>query len=103
MRISDWSSDVCSSDLQIERLAPGRVGPFGAIDDRPARNRGPPRGFTHARIGEDAARREGKIDLDRIALPPFAIERPIARTVGRSSDGLAVHRDTYHPDPLRRA
>src|SRR3546814_15908501 len=28
MRISDWSSDVCSSDLIVERAGPRRLSPF---------------------------------------------------------------------------
>src|SRR3546814_18412872 len=33
MRISDWSSDVCSSDLKLRRLEEGG-GPVGALDQR---------------------------------------------------------------------
>src|SRR3546814_11068322 len=31
MRISDWSSDVCSSDLAEQRLKPGQSGPGRAL------------------------------------------------------------------------
>src|SRR3546814_9302540 len=33
MRISDWSSDVCSSDLHVEGAAPADI----AVRDRPCR------------------------------------------------------------------
>src|SRR3546814_1454717 len=62
MRISDWSSDVCSSDLHIgpDRLFPCRPEPLGVLDgdgtqlpdrlpsDHPHRRRG------HAGRGVDA-------------------------------------------------
>src|SRR3546814_3531399 len=34
MRISDWSSDVCSSDLILERASPQHAGPMIADDVR---------------------------------------------------------------------
>src|SRR3546814_3045130 len=36
MRISDWSSDVCSSDLVVERLGRGRIGGHQFVPDRGA-------------------------------------------------------------------
>src|SRR3546814_6704762 len=33
MRISDWSSDVCSSDLVVDRLAVDEQDPLVAVDD----------------------------------------------------------------------
>src|SRR3546814_2047128 len=38
MRISDWSSDVCSSDLPRSKFKPGRfifVSSVGSVSDRP--------------------------------------------------------------------
>src|SRR3546814_9025106 len=32
MRISDWSSDVCSSDLLHHKLTPGHIADIGRID-----------------------------------------------------------------------
>src|SRR3546814_10143011 len=33
MRISDWSSDVCSSDLSLLRNCDGEVGPLGGTEE----------------------------------------------------------------------
>src|SRR3546814_13562651 len=38
MRISDWSSDVCSSDLLIDRLRKSRVVPIDLMEDLDAAN-----------------------------------------------------------------
>src|SRR3546814_3532423 len=40
MRISDWSSDVCSSDLLEELDGKGRIAPRHGCVDRPALERG---------------------------------------------------------------
>src|SRR3546814_17130584 len=37
MRISDWSSDVCSSDLGVSRARPGVAAGDGAAGARPGR------------------------------------------------------------------
>src|SRR3546814_20530896 len=34
MRISDWSSDVCSSDLAVHRILEARVAPAAAVEQR---------------------------------------------------------------------
>src|SRR3546814_20857298 len=51
MRISDWSSDVCSSDLRVHPWLVGREEDVGGRsgDDLPRQRRGP-------REGEDGAR-----------------------------------------------
>src|SRR3546814_6633592 len=40
MRISDWSSDVCSSDLVSGRLVAGKGGRLAALDEGRLRRRG---------------------------------------------------------------
>src|SRR3546814_7624908 len=42
MRISDWSSDVCSSDLVGERRVAADLGHFDRAQDRPQRRFGAP-------------------------------------------------------------
>src|SRR3546814_1345283 len=41
MRISDWSSDVCSSDLNEDEIGGGnrQIRPHGLLDRRPSRQR----------------------------------------------------------------
>src|SRR3546814_20319914 len=41
MRISDWSSDVCSSDLQVHRRLPATVEPGAVEAERRARAQAP--------------------------------------------------------------
>src|SRR3546814_8541348 len=61
MRISDWSSDVCSSDLPGSAPAPG---PLRAPDAEPAGAQsaapGPRRPALHERLRADLGRRAGK-------------------------------------------
>src|SRR3546814_1288739 len=60
MRISDWSSDVCSSDLRVCLCRCGaavgaalhRSAPVGRIDPCPARMRGGPRS-EERRVGKE--------------------------------------------------
>src|SRR3546814_10687036 len=57
MRISDWSSDVCSSDLRIDRRlddAPRRA-PVGRGDEADAARVGFELGAVHALTGEAGA------------------------------------------------
>src|SRR3546814_2558022 len=54
MRISDWSSDVCSSDLRAARIAcaPSRPGETGPVIKRgPAPKAQPPRKRSGTRTG----------------------------------------------------
>src|SRR3546814_16859853 len=68
MRISDWSSDVCSSDLDAPRMALAR-------DPRDAR-------------GEVADAADGRQDPDFVARPDAAVGTEIARKgPGGSGDG----------------
>src|SRR3546814_6085606 len=58
MRISDWSSDVCSSDLAVERAGGGRI---EGVDRQ--------RRFARARDAGDAgegAERELRIDIPEV-------------------------------------
>src|SRR3546814_20057293 len=54
MRISDWSSDVCSSDLPVDR--PGALLRAGEINDRLAEILGPRIAFGTHRRGAAVAR-----------------------------------------------
>src|SRR3546814_1529837 len=76
MRISDWSSDVCSSDLAV-RPAPARIADIiDALEDHDMRN---------ARQGQDVA-----IEAFHGAWPGAARNDPIARNRLRHDDmGLA--------------
>src|SRR3546814_11152198 len=61
MRISDWSSDVCSSDLAyvLERLEPGRIGLGEALDGDD---------WCHARSSDSVADRKASgSEVSRIA------------------------------------
>src|SRR3546814_10812233 len=89
MRISDWSSDVCSSDLGQELAAPGpSLGRPAAARERP---RGRPRaaGSGQRRHG-DAFRRS------RSLIPPLPDSRPAGRgtripcAIGTTAAGPAV-------------
>src|SRR3546814_11481300 len=55
MRISDWSSDVCSSDLEVERRQPG---PLGAGADQ-LRAADPGDGLLAAALAQGFDRNEG--------------------------------------------
>src|SRR3546814_2536333 len=55
MRISDWSSDVCSSDLEVERRQPG---PLGAGADQ-LRAADPGDGLLDADLAQGFDRNEG--------------------------------------------
>src|SRR3546814_19063617 len=71
MRISDWSSDVCSSDLRVAR-GRGRLALRGQLDRRrPDRD-----AADHATVGvgivEDAFAFAEQI-LDKVAVAPFGV------------------------------
>src|SRR3546814_1119976 len=53
MRISDWSSDVCSSDLAAERRG---CGPLGRLQIDIAAAHGEPVGLAHRRADDDVER-----------------------------------------------
>src|SRR3546814_6515776 len=56
MRISDWSSDVCSSDLLEESRHRSRLAVIGAADLR----------LRHSRILAELLREEGAVGLQRL-------------------------------------
>src|SRR3546814_15505399 len=97
MRISDWSSDVCSSDLAVERAGGGRI---EGVDRQ--------RRFARARDAGDAgegAERELRIDIPEVvgaraldgevlarALAAAGRERPLAAAgeiIGGDAFGVA--------------
>src|SRR3546814_17346197 len=74
MRISDWSSDVCSSDLDLVALAPAAIAHVdrhaGRAADADLRGRQARRGPVEARIAEaeaEGVKRIGRIE--EIAAP----------------------------------
>src|SRR3546814_20749168 len=96
MRISDWSSDVCSSDLAVERVGDiGEVGDIGRTIDRSvAAERA--RNFPGPVIGELAAKAEGALpgfglleEFSRPALDEHAApeQQILSRRVGRFGSG----------------
>src|SRR3546814_17406657 len=86
MRISDWSSDVCSSDLKPDRAAEEEDDPPGgkARQDRDAVERTCRRSAEDERGDEQADTRRDRlpqqIDADR---PPAPLRR--AHEIGRAS------------------
>src|SRR3546814_4258783 len=63
MRISDWSSDVCSSDLLAENAAHPCAAPFGSHPPTPPLRRGPERQVQEQQrkaIARSEERRVGK-------------------------------------------
>src|SRR3546814_1150177 len=53
LRISDWSSDVCSSDLAAPIIGPSDDGPAGAIPVPPLTGCCPPRRSEERRVGKE--------------------------------------------------
>src|SRR3546814_19885584 len=100
MRISDWSSDVCSSDLFEQGRPPAKDRGIGAVDDLLGRRRkeGPERDIIGPRFaglhGEVAAIVAGDADLGRGAEP-----RP---RLARIAVALAEV-DAVGAEPLREA
>src|SRR3546814_13043036 len=105
MRISDWSSDVCSSDLSrdalqrflgdgallggvdVMELAPD-VGPAGHRDHRP---RLPPGNVERVEpgigIGDEVAGKSGEVALRMLALAVGAVEVGRRRRTEKSREG----------------
>src|SRR3546814_20708035 len=86
MRISDWSSDVCSSDLDLVALAPAAIAHVdrhaGRAADADLRGRRARRGQVEARIAEaeaEGVKRIGRIE--EIAAPGAG--RSEGRRVGK--------------------
>src|SRR3546814_18571133 len=85
MRISDWSSDVCSSDLTGEL---GRIAVAGDHDHRPVGTipaivKGADRGC--ARLAERLRRADRRADAEQLSGETMRVDRvgaPFLRTVG---------------------
>src|SRR3546814_20759895 len=99
MRISDWSSDVCSSDLQHKHVRPAPKMPVrvcaGMIGDNARYSERPQQNFRVARLQKLVRRglrpRLQRIDFsDRQMLPVFGkiakqpVKLPCHRTVGKA-------------------
>src|SRR3546814_10299231 len=98
MRISDWSSDVCSSDLGARPGAPPRA----LFHRAPARSHGESSARLagdHQAIARARAQRAGRARADRIA-PRRARSPPAAATVdrgGREAGNRIVRGDPHEP------
>src|SRR3546814_10774270 len=84
MRISDWSSDVCSSDLHLQRLRDPAPEP-GALHPLHLQPVG--------HVGRDAEMREQRIGLEHhVDRPPV---RPDARSEEHTSELQSLMRISY--------
>src|SRR3546814_10994930 len=103
MRISDWSSDVCSSDLQnaaeLERIA-GRPVQLGGSAD--AVRTDVARATAGGRIALRAiiARRQRIVEVARRAGGPRAAARSEGRRVGK--EGVRTCRSRWSPLHLKK-
>src|SRR3546814_12177170 len=98
MRISDWSSDVCSSDLVldlVEDLLIARLAPIFISNDRPARCldlalalqaiKGLQRLYGVARFGSDERAAHDRIEVDKGAVANEAVEKGRGDTRARGA------------------
>src|SRR3546814_1372780 len=91
MRISDWSSDVCSSDLRLgRRLWRGRIA-VGAVDRQIDRKARP---LPRLAVGEDEARRLFDDSIDGRKPEPGALADVLGREEGFENLGQHVGRYT---------
>src|SRR3546814_18339144 len=98
MRISDWSSDVCSSDLQAKTGGAEAAAPAGPVDARAAKAVG------SAVAGTGATDDAGDLAGDQAVATsaPLAANAPCApRTIEGALDArlVAVDARTGHPCP----
>src|SRR3546814_3445318 len=103
MRISDWSSDVCSSDLLFDRRGQRRHGGGYGRLLRPARNI--PEIFLHQRargLGIDVARQHqhGVVGAVMGAEPAPHILKAGGVQIGHGADG-GMTRSEEHPSELQ--
>src|SRR3546814_13875491 len=92
MRISDWSSDVCSSDLGVQQRQPGLYGGNRAgIRDYP---RDPCPRTEHRAAPEHcrSARQQGEDRLDRLPAAEAEIPRPESLRGLPAGKGGRAHR-----------
>src|SRR3546814_11819730 len=111
MRISDWSSDVCSSDLDLVALAPAAIAHVdrhaGRAADADLRGRQARRGQVEARIAEaeaEGVKRIGRIE--KIAAPGAGLniveQRKLPCRTRDSTRPIAPRVDVpAHPKPHR--
>src|SRR3546814_5049544 len=83
MRISDWSSDVCSSDLEERREAAGRQGCFRGVGARYVRL--PRKARSDHR--EEPPR---QVDDEDRQIPPRIFSRPLRRLQRNGRRGIAA-------------
>src|SRR3546814_10225568 len=103
MRISDWSSDVCSSDLAVPGAAAGRAGAAGAAARRRAADRAAGRRRRHSGAAGAVPRCDdlaapGGAQACRCAWPDGGAGRADAGV-----SGLAVRHEWSELDEAQRA
>src|SRR3546814_15166540 len=105
MRIRDWSSDVCSSDLQTQLLREAEEARFAALEDARRREEA----ARAKALGEEKARaaeaREEKTPVPEPApepeAPAAAAEEPAKRAEERrgGKECVSTGRTRWSPDP----
>src|SRR3546814_8762373 len=108
MRISDWSSDVCSSDLHLQQNilphALGEVGADGADDGQVARQLGIAQHMVDAGAhGDDGLEVRKGLEAARRRLPDHRIFhlRPVAGIVPGADLQLGQQRSEEHTSELQ--
>src|SRR3546814_1977282 len=106
MRISDWSSDVCSSDLAVEGFDVVVQGGEGAVvDDHVIRDRQP---LPPGGLGGDHAVGEGGVDA--VALQQAGVlhgdrhvdhQDPVQPRVGAAAASRSEESTSELPSPMR--
>src|SRR3546814_3322595 len=83
MRISDWSSDVCSSDLQwqpdVRRIQPVAPAPYGQQGQGPGGPQVP------GQVAQRACRVRQAGPVERCGVPGFPVADPVIAEIGRAS------------------
>src|SRR3546814_14692777 len=102
MRISDWSSDVCSSDLLLPGVDPGHASPAAGTQapERRARSANDATEDTKRRIAEDEAiRRRAEEEAARTPTSKAGPERGQPPEEDRQCD--SGNQGSRHPDRKR--
>src|SRR3546814_16129772 len=105
MRISDWSSDVCSSDLSEQRLGAGilELEADIALAQRRAQHYGKAAELQDAVVGGNETGPVGAGERDTAARPVAFRDKAASNAVGHASErGEAVAaRGVHQPLPVR--
>src|SRR3546814_9386301 len=102
VRISDWSSDVCSSDLGHEELGLGAVvdgaDPQLVLNEDIVRDLAPSPNYLHAEMQRQLAEITRRREMYMHGIPPIDVAR---RTVILVDDGIATGRSEEHTSELQ--